>query len=113
MSNSNLVGNINEVDPVTSGSNLENTKIYELVKQDKYEPKFTFNMLSFQKDGRIKEQRHDEQHVVYIIDGQVKILLGQDWTNVGKGNYIYIPPNMTHSFVNEKEQDARLLILKI
>lgn len=113
MSNSYLVANINEVDPVTSGGNLENVRIYKLVKQVNYEPKFTFNMLSFQKDGRIKKQSHDEQHVVFIIDGQVRILLGENWTNVGKGNYIYIPPNMTHSFVNEKEQDARLLILKI
>src|ERR1700761_4315871 len=43
---------------------------------------------------------HDDDHVYYVIDGVVSVLLDGDWSEAGKGAYILIPGGAPHSFEN-------------
>lgn len=112
MSSDNLVGNIAEKKAASLAS-LINGEIYHLITHESHDTPFSFNMIKIFPEGLIKTQTHQEQHVVFILNGVCKILLDEKWISAKKGDYIYIPPNMTHSFSNSENIPVELLILKI
>ena len=106
-----LVGNIKDVTPTTT-SNLVNTELYELITQESHGTDFSFNILRILQEGAVEKQSHVDEHAVFVIDGKCRIQLGEKWITAEKGNYLYIPPNMTHSFSNVEKKRAEILILK-
>jgi quercetin dioxygenase-like cupin family protein len=109
----NLVGNVADGEPKTAES-LINTELYELVTQEKYGSNFSFNLLKISPGGSVVRQSHPEQHAIYIAEGGCRILLGDSWIDVNKGDYGYIPADFVHSFaVPADGQLTEVLILKI
>ena len=43
---------------------------------------------------------HSEDHVFYVIEGEVSVLLDNDWHDARRGTYIYIPGGTEHTFEN-------------
>lgn len=112
MSLNDLVGNIKKVMPTTT-SNLINTDLYKLITQESHGTTFSFNMLKILPGGLVKEQLHPDEHAIFILNGKCNALLGEKWITLEKGNYLYVPPNMTHSFSNNEKIPTEILILKI
>ena len=111
-SKDNLVGDARKVKPKFN-PNLVQTEIYELITQETYGTTYSFNKMRILPGGSVKEQSHADQHAIFILDGECEILLGDQWVSVEKGQYVYIPPDMRHSFVNSRKTAAEVLILKI
>jgi quercetin dioxygenase-like cupin family protein len=43
---------------------------------------------------------HDEDHVWFVIDGTMSILLGERWVDLPKGGFVLIPGGTLHTFEN-------------
>ncbi len=108
----NLVGNIKNKDSISLPS-LINGELYKLITQESHATAFSFNLIKILPEGLIQKQTHAEQHVVFILKGECKILLDEKWISVQEGDYIYIPSNMTHSFSNSEKIPVEFIILKI
>jgi|WetSurMetagenome_2_1015567.scaffolds.fasta_scaffold08548_5 quercetin dioxygenase-like cupin family protein len=113
MSNDHLVGDYSSLKPLnTPNANLVNTELYELISPKIHGTDYTINILKIMPGGLVKEQSHVEHHAIMILNGTCNILLGKEWVSVKKGNYLYIPPDMTHCFSNNGPVPAEVLILK-
>lgn len=51
-----------------------------------------------------------EEKMLYVLEGEFAILLGNETVNVTKGAVISIPKDMPHSFANAGSEPARLLL---
>ncbi|RKF20456.1 cupin domain-containing protein [Alginatibacterium sediminis] len=49
---------------------------------------------------------HTEDHVFYILEGTVAILVDENWLDVAKGSYVFIPGGHKHSFENRSASTA-------
>ncbi len=49
---------------------------------------------------------HAEDHLFYVIDGEVSVLLDQEWHSATRGTYIYIPAGTEHTFENRTSARA-------
>ena len=113
MKNSNkLVGHAKNVTPKTT-ANMVDTELYELVTPEKHGSPFSFNLMHLKPGGIVKIQAHEDQHAVFIHKGTCKILLGEEWVSVEQGGFVYIPPNLTHSFENAGNVPTEVIILKL
>lgn len=43
---------------------------------------------------------HAEDHLFYVVEGEVSVLLGEEWHSAARGTYIYIPAGTEHTFEN-------------
>lgn len=109
----NLVGDYSNLKPLTTpNANLVNTELFELITPKIHGTDYSFNILKILPNGLVKEQSHPEQHAIFILDGKCNILLGEEWVSVKKGNFLYIPADLKHSFSNSETVPTDVLILK-
>lgn len=45
----------------------------------------------------------------WVLDGQLDLLVGDEWTQAGPGDYAIIPPGNVHTFANRGERPVRML----
>ena len=107
-----LAGHVSKVTPKTT-ANMVNTELYELITPEKHGSPFSFNMMKLQPGGVVKIQAHEDQHAVFVHSGTCRILLGEEWVEVETGGFLYIPPNLTHSFENVGYVTTEVVILKL
>lgn len=54
--------------------------------------------------------RHDDQdQVFYVLEGTISMLIGDKWIEAGKGTFIRIARNTTHTFANRTDKKAGML----
>jgi len=107
-----LIGNKKNVKPINN-DNLVNTELYNLITPEIYSTRYSLNIMNILPNGFVKTQSHKEEHGVFIISGKGNILLGEEWFDVRKGSYVFIPSGMVHSFKNSGIEPMEVLILKI
>ena len=108
----NLVGHKKKVIPKTT-ANMVDTELYELVTQEKHGTSFSLNMMKLRSGGEVKRQSHPDLHAIYILSGNCRVLLGDEWVDMEQGGYAYIPPGLPHSFTNVGTDPTEVLILKL
>ena len=112
MSNINRVGHIDQIKPSTT-DNLVNTDLFKMINPKIHGTHYSFSMMRVLPGGSVAVQSHPEEHAIFMLAGECKILLEDEWVNVPQGSFLHIPPELTHSFSNESKSSADILILKI
>ncbi len=64
-------------------------------------------------EGPGAHEHDDQDQVFYVIEGTVSMLIGDKWTDAGKGSFIRIPRNTIHSFANRTNEKAGFLNFNI
>jgi quercetin dioxygenase-like cupin family protein len=74
-------------------------------------PQLSIHELKF--DTTLEVARHTHEHVdtMYVLDGEVGFLAGDDAVRAGPGTFFTAPPGAPHGFRNPGPVDARVLIL--
>jgi quercetin dioxygenase-like cupin family protein len=63
---------------------------------------------------RLPDQHaHDEDHVFYVIEGTLSLLLGEDWSHAAKGSYVVIPGGTRHAFENRGTDPAGFIAFTV
>jgi quercetin dioxygenase-like cupin family protein len=107
-----FTGHMKNVTPKTT-ANMVDTELYELITPEKHGSPFSFNLMYLKPGGVVKIQAHEDQHAVFVHSGTCRILLGDEWVDVEHGGFVYMPPNLTHSFENAGKVPAEVVILKL
>lgn len=63
-------------------------------------PTFSMRIFELEEEGRIEKHSHPWEHEIFVLEGMVKICVGNEEYELGPGEAIYIPPNKDHSYVN-------------
>ena len=112
MSNNTRVGHLDRIKPSTT-ANLVNTDLYKMINPKTHGTQYSFSMMRLLPGGSVAVQSHPEEHAIFMLAGECKILLGEEWVDVQQGSFLHIPPELTHSFSNESNSSVDILILKI
>lgn len=61
--------------------------------------------------GPVPHVHHRHTDGFYVLEGELQLLLGREWTRVvaGPGTLVLIPPRVLHTFANDSDADARFL----
>lgn len=78
-----------------------------LVKCDK----FNLGIVEFDKNKTSNTHSHDVEEVLYVISGKGKIRLGGDNFELKEGDFIYIPENIEHTIITEKDNRIKILFM--
>src|SRR6266511_3891828 len=52
---------------------------------------------------------NEEEHVWYVIEGTMSVLLGEQWMDAPKGSFVLIPGGVMHNFENRSQERAGIL----
>ncbi|WP_330272702.1 cupin domain-containing protein [Lentzea sp. NBC_00516] len=47
----------------------------------------------------------------YVLEGEITLLDGEEWTTAGEGDFLYVPSHRPHAFRNDSDAPVRMLIL--
>ena len=54
-------------------------------------------------------QHHNNEEVFYVLEGCCSFLIGDQWTEAGKGTFLRIPAKTMHDFANRTDQKTGIL----
>jgi quercetin dioxygenase-like cupin family protein len=64
-------------------------------------------------NGPAPHQHEDQDQIFYVLEGTISILVSDEWIEAGRGTFIRIPRNTTHTFANRTDKKAAMLNLDI
>jgi quercetin dioxygenase-like cupin family protein len=70
---------------------------------------FDIRVVSVQPGGISADHAHAWEQANYILSGTGTIQLGDEIKPVGPDDFVYVPPNLRHVFVNTGDTDLVLL----
>ena len=59
------------------------------------------------------EHQHEEDHVYYVIEGTLSVLIDGGWADAAQGSYILIPGGTPHSFENRGSVPSGFMSLNV
>lgn len=79
------------------------TETWLIGKKEKAE-NFAMRYYSVEVGGSTVEEQHDHDHGIFIMQGDAKVLIGDEYHDVSKGDVLYIPPNVRHQLINRGDE---------
>ncbi len=92
------------IEPHDPSSNDKGVTKRVLISQKEGAPYFAIRYFEIEPGGWSSSHRHPHDHGVIILKGKGEVLLGDEKTEIGFGDAIYIPPNEMHRFKNIGEE---------
>jgi len=62
-------------------------------------------------DGPPLHRHRDEAETWYVLEGELRFLLGEELSTTAAGSFVFVPPRTPHCFQNVGTVPARLLIV--
>ncbi len=69
-----------------------------LIGRDEGADDFIIRYFTIPPGGHSALEHHRHPHGVVIVQGRGRVLLGDDWTEVGVGDAVYVEPDEVHQF---------------
>lgn len=63
------------------------------------------------EDHKMVEYRHEGEEFIYVQEGKIEIIVGENRTIIKKGNCFHFNSAITHQLNNLGEKEARLLVV--
>ena len=71
---------------------------------------FSLMEVTLPRDGGPPPHAHPWDEAYYVIEGQVRFLVGDETEVFEGGDFVYAPGGILHSFVGASDQPARVLV---
>ncbi len=73
-------------------------------------PHFMMRRFTIKPGGQIGVHTHPEDHEIYVLVGDI-VLIGVNnaETIARKGDFVYVPPNEPHGYVNRGKKEVQFL----
>jgi mannose-6-phosphate isomerase-like protein (cupin superfamily) len=74
---------------------------------------FSSRIFRMEPDGHTAVHSHEREHVAVVIRGRCRVEGGGETADVGEGNIITVPTNVSHRFSNPGRDKLALLIMNL
>jgi quercetin dioxygenase-like cupin family protein len=61
--------------------------------------------------GAFPHLHREFEEAFYVLEGEVRFLLGDEWHSGPRGTAVHVPRNTVHAFSNESGAQARILVM--
>lgn len=89
----------------------KNVKMRWLISHREKAPNFAMRMFEIEKSGHTPLHSHETEHEVFVLKGKGQIVLNDEKNDIESGYVIYVPPGITHQFINTGEEMLQFLCL--
>ena len=72
-------------------------------------PNYALRVIEVAPGGKTPDHDHPYEHENYVIEGQGRVRLGEEWREVGSGSVIFVPAGLRHQYVNAGDTPFRFL----
>ncbi len=72
-------------------------------------PNYALRMIEVQSHGHTPKHTHPYEHENFVVDGQGRVLLEDEWHAVGPGSVVFVPADVLHCYENTGETPFRFL----
>ncbi len=72
-------------------------------------PNYALRVIEVQPGGHTPKHTHPYEHENYIVEGQGRVLLGDEWHDVAEGSVVFVPADMLHTYENTGDTPFRFL----
>ena len=72
-------------------------------------PNYALRMIEVAPGGSTPEHEHPYEHENFVVDGTGKVLLGDEWHEVGPGSVVLVPADLHHCYANTGDTPFRFL----
>ena len=75
-------------------------------------PNFIMRRFEIKPQGQIGTHSHDWEHEIFILKGEV-VLINKNGVRekVGNGEFVFIPPNEPHGYINEGNETVAFICM--
>lgn len=80
--------------------NAERTWIRVLISKKDGAPTYAMRIFEIEPGGHIPLHDHPWEHEIFVLEGKLRIRIGDEVYEVSNGTAIYIPPNIPHEYWN-------------
>jgi quercetin dioxygenase-like cupin family protein len=63
-------------------------------------PNYALRLIEVAPDGHTPEHTHPFEHENFVLEGQGRVLIGNEWHDVGPGYVVFVPAQVRHQYVN-------------
>ena len=63
-------------------------------------PLYAMRLIEVEPGGHTPRHIHDFEHENFIVEGQGRLLIGEEWHDVGPGSVAFVPPGVEHTYEN-------------
>jgi quercetin dioxygenase-like cupin family protein len=87
------------------------TTIRVFISEDEA-PNFIMRRFEIKPRGQIGVHSHDWEHEIFILNGEV-VLINENGVRdeVSEGEFVFIPPNEPHGYINEGNETAAFICM--
>lgn len=72
-------------------------------------PNYALRMIEVQPGGHTPKHTHPYEHENFVVDGQGRVLLGEEWHEVEPGSVVFVPADLLHCYENTGAVPFRFL----
>ena len=93
----------------------ENVQVRYLIDERHGSERFALRLYSVGKGGQTPLDQHEYEHHVYVLSGQGLLretLNDQPLRELRKGDFVFVPSNAVHQFINEHDEPLVFLCVK-
>jgi quercetin dioxygenase-like cupin family protein len=88
-----------------------NVRMRWLISHKEKAPNFAMRMFEIEQDGHTPLHSHDSEHEVYVLKGRGLIVMDNEKKEIEQGYVVYVPPQLTHQFINTGDETLQFLCL--
>jgi len=108
-----IVGRAQEVPAanISDGKTIVNAVKRVLIGPDQGAPTFIMRLFTLGEGGFSPYHTHPWEHEVFVLTGEGIVKRGDGETNVSAGDFIFVPPNEEHQFLNGGKEPFEFLCI--
>ncbi|QTA37519.1 cupin domain-containing protein [Thermosipho ferrireducens] len=70
---------------------------------------FVMRLFTLKPGAKTPYHSHDWEHEIFVLEGTIEAVTNQKSYKAEKGNFIFVPSNEEHQFVNAGKEPAKFL----
>jgi quercetin dioxygenase-like cupin family protein len=72
-------------------------------------PSYALRVIEVQPGGHTPKHTHPFEHENFVIEGQGRVLIEDEWHEVGPGSVVFVPAGVLHTYENMGDAPFRFL----
>jgi len=107
-----FVGHISDVEKISYDSDIVKnvTKQVAIGKDEGWED-YVLRVFTVKSGGFTPRHKHDWAHINYVLSGEGTLFLGGKHYHVKTGSIAYIPNNIEHQFLADRNSDIQFICI--
>ena len=72
-------------------------------------PVYALRVIEVAPGGHTPDHTHPYEHENFVVEGQGRVRIGDEWHDIGPGSVVLVPAGMRHSYANAGDTPLRFL----